>query len=749
MKALLLVAIALFPLSVFGAEQGITNNPSETFPAGPGGMTVPGLPQRTESATGVYSVETERHLAWEHIDSMNLHMMIPGTESFCVFFDYSEEALRCTLLSDSLTPLANQALDKAPDWLKLDLKDNFRRMGRLHQDIYADLILTCPDKRYYDEVCFQVAHLSPQTLIYGSFDPNLVVENAHWIYEVDPDLEYVTIVDYGDPDAGGDYYSTTSYRFLDQVGDTGEMEIPRDIYYWWVVSPKVSDELPRMDAAVYDYFWREYLYTQADSGYPLLDTALVYAHVLWDGMRRDLPPSRPFADSCTALDIVGNWTTRTVPFAASGNRPHQPNVIAHEHNGNCGELQDLLCAAARTALIPTVCTHDINEDHVWNAFWWDGDWRPYQVDLGFSPTHINNPRIAYDRDFGGSKDCSAIWNWRMDGYQWSDVERYSKSCTLSVIVQDRNGEPVDGALVKLFSEMWPQSPSILYQCFNGATNQYGVFTTTLGDHQNYYVSIESPMGYTSAEMIIDSTEAIPGRHIYWVRNLDGEMPKLSVSPDSLPDNPKQDYMVEVIYRLVDQTVYGIDCYNDYGNNQWAYKLYPGVVDFFLTDEANFDRFLGDMEFDSYKIFRKLDRGFTWLVLPTNEDYFCVFSNAEHLNLAQSLNVTVNLYRNTNIGIAADKPIRRRADPKLVASPNPFRASSSILIGGVRGADSELEIHDAAGRLVRRLPVPGTEDSVVLEWDGNDSNGRSLPDGIYFLGLSGMSSEARAKVVRIR
>jgi len=49
-----------------------------------------------------------------------------------------------------------------------------------------------------------------------------------------------------------------------------------------------------------------------------------------------------------AVDAIGNWVSETVPFAAEGDRPIQPNVIAHEHNGNCGELQDLLCAAGRT-----------------------------------------------------------------------------------------------------------------------------------------------------------------------------------------------------------------------------------------------------------------------------------------------------------------------------------------------------------------------------------------------------------------
>jgi len=754
MKRLLTIALLFLPVSVYSAERGITMTPEPVIPEQGKGTLIESLPDITEEVGELYSVETERGMSWVLIDSFKTHRLIPSTQSLCIYFDYTQEALKCTLLSDALTSLAKQALDKAPDWLRLDLKDNFRRMDSGHQDLYADLILNCPDKRYYDEVCFQVAHLSPQTLTYGSFDPDLIVENVYWIYEIDQDLQYVSVVDHGDPDLGGDYYTTTSYRFLDEFSDTIEEEVPKEIYYWWVVSPKASDELPRMDAPVYDYFWREYLYTQADSGYPLLDTALTYARVLWDGMRRDLPAGRPFADSCTAVDIVGNWTTYSVPFPASGNRPHQPNVIAHEHNGNCGELQDLLCAAARTALIPTVCTHDINEDHVWNAFWWNGDWHPYQVDLGFGATHINNPRIAYDKDHGGGKDCSAIWNWRMDGYQWSDVERYSRSCTLTVIAQDRNGEPVDGALVRLFSEMWPDLKLALWQCFNGATNQYGIFTTTLGDHQNYYVSIESPMGYTPAELIIDSTQALPGRHIYWVRNLDGVMPHTRVHPDTLPNNPENDYMIEIIYSVVDEIVYGIDCYNDYFNNQWARKLYPGRIDFFLVDGANFEQFTDTMDFGAYKIFRKLNRGFTWMVLPTNEDYFCIFSNSEQIGLTQSLYADVYLYRNSDVGVAGNEARPGKEAARIRAWPNPFSQVSTISISGYEPETKgeSIRIFDTAGRLVRRLALPVSEapqQSIRVKWDGKDHAGRPLPDGVYFCNLFHGGRALEAKMVRVR
>ncbi|TET81277.1 hypothetical protein E3J38_04185, partial [candidate division TA06 bacterium] len=185
MKKLVIAVLLLTPLSVYGAQTGVTTTAEPVVPEDSKGTIVHSLPEVMEETGEVYSVETERGVSWVLIDSLKTHRLIPGSQSFCVYFDYSEEALKDTLLPDQLTALAGQALAKAPDWLRLELKDNFRRMDSAHQDIYADLILNCPDKRYYDEVCFQVAHLSPQTLVYGGFDPDLIVENVYWIYEID------------------------------------------------------------------------------------------------------------------------------------------------------------------------------------------------------------------------------------------------------------------------------------------------------------------------------------------------------------------------------------------------------------------------------------------------------------------------------------------------------------------------------------------------------------------------------------
>jgi hypothetical protein len=76
---------------------------------------------------------------------------------------------------------------------------------------------------------------------------------------------------------------------------------------------------------------------------------------------------------------------------------------------------------------------------------------------------------------------------------------------------------------------------------------------------------------------------------------------------------------------------------------------------------------------------------------------------------------------------------------VTARPSLFRGWTRIRIdacdqGIDGGREVEIDIHDAAGRLVRRIeataPRTGTDQSI--EWDGRDRSGKVAPAGIYFL-----------------
>ena len=660
---------------------------------------------------------------WTLIDCQTYHRLIPAGERLAVKFDSATESLLDTLLPERLTDPARRAVSVAPTWLQDDLADNFRRLSPVTQDVYANLILNCPDKRYYDELCFQVAHLAPEAFM--SLRSELLVDNVQLAYQIDPELQYVEIVDYGDPLQGGDYYSLTRYRAIVN-GETTLVEIPRDIYYWWIIMPKGTDEQPTY---VYDYFWREYLYYCCDSGYPLLREKLANTQVVWNGERAWWAGNgAPFYDTLPAVAVVGRWVSWTMPDAAQGNRPIQPNQIAHEHNGNCGEVQDLLWAAARTALIPCGGVCDINEDHVWCEIWWQGEFHPWQVDLGGGPVNIRNPGIAYDRKYGGGKSVSGVWDWRNDGRQRSVVGTYSDVCTLTVEVRDSTRRLLDGALVRISSEDWYGG---MADCFYGVTDRTGRYTTTLGDWQNYQLQIVSPLGTHQGGRIIDSADCVPGTHFFYACTLAHALDSLSVELDSGP--PLNRYRLDVTYDASHEALYGHDCYNANGSNTYAWVQAPGAIDFFLTDQPGFDRYLAGESFAAFANDENTGTANHSLVLSRTGNHYAVLSNEEQANLTAFVDVTVKLYERS-AGIALDRGRRAGDDRQVTAFPNPFSDKVSIRLPPVTDRfERTVGIYDPTGRLVRTFQRPHSPRSAhcPLVWDGTDQSGRKVAPGVYF------------------
>lgn len=88
--------------------------------------------------------------------------------------------------------------------------------------------------------------------------------------------------------------------------------------------------------------------------------------------------------------------------------------------------------------------------------------------------------------------------------------------------------------------------------------------------------------------------------------------------------------------------------------------------------------------------------------------------------------------------------------RLIPSPNPFLSSTRISFVARTGS-ATLFVHDAAGRLVRRLHSPSAASGPrTVTWDGRDEAGRSTAAGIYFLRLEQADGAIRTgAVVRLR
>jgi len=436
-----------------------------------------------------------------------------------------------------------------------------------------------------------------------------------------------------------------------------------------------------------------------------------------------------------AVAVVGRWAALTMPERASGNRPIQPVTIAHEHNGNCGEMQDLVQAAARTALIPCGGVMDINEDHVWNEIWWDSLFIPYAND---PTTHIADSGCAYEKKYGGSKNCSAIWDWRNDGWQRSVIGTYSDVCSLTVQVYDSCLRPVDGEIVKLSSEDWYGGTAT---CFYGVTGRDGRYTTPLGDNQNYYLTLSGPLGDVSVGMVIDSADAAPGSSFFYACTLSGRLDSLAVAPDS--GIPLDQYRLDVSYSVGREVLYGYDCYNSGGANEYALVKTSGATDFFIVSQPEFLNYLGAQPFDAFVNDENTSSANHSFVPTEPGNHYAVFSNEEQSDVMVLVDATVRLYRG-QVGVA-ETPGSTPPGRWASIGASPFRGRLSVRLGADRPADASVTVLDRAGRVVQRLVVPGAGQCQVV-WNGTDRFGRNVCPGVYFCQVAGNGSSITRPVV---
>ncbi len=243
--------------------------------------------------------------------------------------------------------------------------------------------------------------------------------------------------------------------------------------------------------------------TVIESGWPELLPILKSTQYVWDMQTyQGLPGTRLYDKDSFAFEKIGWWASQMLPYnvqewsctnASSTERSVQAVRITNNHYGNCGEIQDISGATARAALIPAALVQNNTEDHVWLHFYFKDQWIPFQFDWSDSATRINNFGISYEKDTGGGgKDCACINQCHGDGRIDSVIDLYSNSITLNIQLTDADGYPVDGAIVKIATEMW--SSTDLTIGFWGVTDADGRFSVKLGENQNYYVRVESTLG---------------------------------------------------------------------------------------------------------------------------------------------------------------------------------------------------------------------------------------------------------------
>ncbi len=401
---------------------------------------------------------------------------------------------------------------------------------------FLDELENCPDE-FIDEVAFVIGNTQTEILrVMSRLDnADLVVENARAIYDFASKVKYANVIEKDD-------YTTIEYFNEDGI----LREMPRDIYYWWVVHPVVEYEIPsRIDAS----YWRhdaEYYGTPGEEWTRKEITVENYEHTqsayFW---RTFLPVDRRYGKSL--LDVVenaGNIEEAAYLIADwitfSGSKPGrwneyglqssdlQPLVIYEKNYGSCGEQAMLGVAFSRTALIPNAPVGCHGEDHAWNEWWMDGKW--YKWDVGSAMTdmghpwyegrgHTGTPRLTITRRRGdGVVENTTTLPVNPPGSNFipGNAPGYSEVGKAHIRVVDEENEPIEGAFIIVRSKWNNYYRTSIWDY----TDPEGYCYFELGDPitGSCVVDIITPLGVTGTEYFVvreneefEYTYTLPGR----------------------------------------------------------------------------------------------------------------------------------------------------------------------------------------------------------------------------------------------
>ncbi len=693
------------------------------------------------------------------VDSLE-SVLLPG-KAVCFRVDANGDSISQIDLRDTLPDACIEAISISPKWLRNDLEQSFRHLSPEIAETCANIILSAPEEQI-DEVAFCVAHMSPQSLSDDRFDPELLLINSNYIYRIADSLEYVELIEHGDFDSG-DWFTTTAYWVVDStLADTTLLEIPRDIYYWYVVHPKLSDEAPKMRdetgdtrERTYGYFWREFLWTDphpvysySAGGYPLLPDWIKMAKVLWIRNDTSLAADRWITPENGALDILGEWVSTIMPDPPTSTRPIQPNQIAYYHRGNCGEVQDLLCAASRTALVPDLCVGTPLQDHVWNEFWdngypgefWTEDvWHTYQVDRWGGNTALAPSWGGYDADRGGSKNINNCIGWRGDGFAIDRTPAYTQICTLIVEVSDASGNPIPGAEVMITSNSYYDPDSPFYVADIRATDHNGVMAVAMGDNCPYYYRVDSEIGcdpepgYVTTFPGLGDGNSTAGETYTAYVTLGASLDDLPITNLSEGTGEKQIY---VAFTGLGEYIRAEGAHDGQGS-VYSYYKNEGIVSVFVCDSANFELYKNGEPFSAYKYRSRSIGGEFRLNLPTNDVWYVVLSEDETISNDNLVWGKVTL--GTDLENVANKELPDKS--ALNIAPNPFNSACKIEVPD-NLKNGTLQIVGITGRIFAKYNVePGDE----IIWNADDA-----PSGIYFaIFHTNRNDEISSKLVLIR
>jgi len=406
-------------------------------------------------------------------------------------------------------------------------------------------------------------------------------------------------------------------------------------------------------------------------GYPMLLHVLEGADILWDGQHQSLSGRLPLPADAQAVLRIGYYGTQNTPDRCSempyyyrgpdgtdppgpglvqGLRTNFPQRTLYLHYGNCGEMQQVLGAAGRSALVPMVTVDAWADDHVWNELRWEDGWRNYTINRSDSSVSVSTEGLVGDHWAG-------TFITRGDGYVENATDRYTDPITLAVTVTDADGRAVDGARLmvateynKMVGDSTPLTPMMV-----AWTDSSGEASIDLGTDRDFYLMATSPLGYLPGpeDNIValvacrEETASCPG-----TTEPGTIIPVAMTYETSLPAPPvasavaghgaisDDDSYLQFSLTRVDEVLED-QAFADQTFERW---LGPGVVDVTVLDATEYAHYAAGEQYTAVVEQRGVNTTEVNLPIPTvGGEYFVVVANTGRASLHQDVALSAQTY----------------------------------------------------------------------------------------------------------
>jgi len=386
----------------------------------------------------------------------------------------------------------------------------------------------------------------------------------------------------------------------------------------------------------------------------------------------------------------------------------------------------------------------MSTDHTWNESW-DEEWVMWEPVNGY----IDVPTV-YEQGWG--KVFGSVFEIRGDGYLASVTGTYSTGlATISIMVQDQQDEPVDGARVILAIQDGGMKPDMI-----GFTDNDGVVVFPVGEARSYYARVETsfgiypPIAGTYSELVTDVAD---GAQHYFEITIPGDMPLLMVTPVTPPPVPDPVRRFDISYQVPSYYISGRATWDDISSLGTYPDFYqpvsaPGELNLLITDADNYV-FWDIMQLcDAYLYQDVSASGEATFNLNATADHYAILDNSHRHGNAQQVNgfLLGQLWGNT----PNHDPQLPAAQIHLSAFPNPFSDSAAIRYELPKATPFSLDIYNLRGqKLISLASEQSPASSGLLNWDGRDAKGTQCAAGIYLLRLNSGGMTSTIKLLRLK